>query len=686
MAEGLLGLAGSVQTSENRLQDLSVLERMDARVQSDRSAEVNAQKEQQLFFEEMYKQADGFLEKDRTNINKKIASSQRMLSNHLRESGGSKKMFMENGGFSMMNKMKNDITRSDEAVSYAENKKNLAKILEAKEKNMGHLLSPRDLKSLEDYEENENGGRITYSGIMAEVEVPPSANFDYGTDIPFLKVMSYNSNAIKIRQNYATAYPERGEPSEAQLAAFSRKMGYGGQGSNTTRLRESMVNQRKAAQYNKNKAAAKGKDDKTISFLNEVTTLISKVKAGITVADINKSKDEGGYDGSLIETMKATDSSINKLVGDKFTEKARNRALSEEGLDFTDFATGSAGKSVQKYAQNLFRDKMGLKEAYKVLEFNTFDIANAVWDKDAGYKMESGSLVDFMPDETMFRADGVQLTNSNKLDPDDNTGKYKVIGLTTALKSKSASDNATILQVNAYDDNGDLDTDSTKAIDEGYTSESALTVVMAMKNENGDLFYKEVDITRPQIKQAMTNALDVDDDLTDVVKRDNDSAQMIRDISANTKEDHIVFQGAVETLDKKVFDQPLFQTEGESYWAPGSAGQQNRNNLMKGWYMGFDFINNKYNRNAENPQGTRGINSSQVERAVDKELFTTSMVSTGMEEQLRNFGQGNSDETIIAKWLKEVNATEKQDSLSWKRHEELASKWLQTVDLINKSS
>ena len=195
------------------------------------------------------------LEKDRNQINKRIGMAQDQITNHMRDAGGSKKRFMEQGGLSVMSKISNDIMRSPESVTYQENKKNLAKILEAKEKGMGHLLSPRDIESLENYENNPNGGSISYSGIMNEIEIPPAANFDYGTDIPLEKILSNGSNMMRIQANYAMTYPDAPKPNYADIYAFAKKMGYGGTGSNQTKMRAAAAESIKRAQYDKNKKA-----------------------------------------------------------------------------------------------------------------------------------------------------------------------------------------------------------------------------------------------------------------------------------------------------------------------------------------------------------------------------------------------------------------------------------------------
>lgn len=146
--DGLLGLSKSIRTNEDAHRDLAILEKMDARLQQDRNAEVVAQQQEQLLYERLYQMSDQLLEKDRKRINKRFQLAQSQIKEHIRANGGSRRRFMEQGGLSAMNSISNDLMRSPEAIQYQENKKNLTKILELQEKGLGHLISKRNLKSL----------------------------------------------------------------------------------------------------------------------------------------------------------------------------------------------------------------------------------------------------------------------------------------------------------------------------------------------------------------------------------------------------------------------------------------------------------------------------------------------------------------------------------------------------------
>ena len=671
--EGLLGLTKSINDRDSGIRELSVLERMDARIQGDRAKEVQAQQTEQLFYEQMYAQADKLLEKDRKNINRKILKSQTEVGEHLNKFGGSRKSFFEQGGLSVLNDIKNGITRSDEVITYQENKKNLAKILEAKEKGLGHLLSPSDLQSLEDYENNENGSKITYSGIMSEVEIPPSANFDYGTDIPIEKILSHGSNALKIKANYAIAYPSRPEPTGIELIAFAKKMGYGGTGSNTTKLRAQAAATRARKSYNK-KTSTKPKEEKK-SWLANWSFAVSKTPK-VKASDYLEG---GAYaEKGLIETIKEknSDSMYHQLLKDKSNLIARQRGLDEDGFDGNDLLPDFIDK-----AGSWFNNKVGLKESYEFMPTSSSAITKRILTDQLGYEIKDGEVVNFMPDEKMYRMDGVKLSKGNKLNPDEFTGNYKIKGVVSAIKTKGTDDD--ILLVDAYNDNGEIDQDATKEIYKGLKgdmggSEGQLTTVIALENDYGDLFYKEVELTDADVKTAVSNAIGEDDDVTDQVSIEQRQTEAFQDIESTTTEEQIKFKSAIKGMEE-TFEDAMFKEEGTKYWGANSGGQENRNELMKSFYMALNYTNNQYTNNLDE-NGKPKLLSSEVKYLIDDNWFTSAAITGDIEEKLKDYSQGNDEKVIIMDWLE--NQDFEKGSLEYKRNAQLANKWIQMLEMM----
>src|SRR5690606_28664350 len=157
-------------------------------------------------FDEMYKQTDTLLEKDRKRINKKILLTQSQLRDQIGEAGGSKKDFFEKGGISALNNIKNSIVRSEENIRYQENRNNLTYIRMAEQQGLGHLVTPQDRQTVEDYYNNPDGATITYRGMMSEIKVPPSENFEFGKEIDPYYVATYDGNMGKVLGNYKMIY------------------------------------------------------------------------------------------------------------------------------------------------------------------------------------------------------------------------------------------------------------------------------------------------------------------------------------------------------------------------------------------------------------------------------------------------------------------------------------------------
>lgn len=674
--EGLLGLTKSINTTESAIRDLSILERMDQRLQHDKNLEVQAQAQEQAMYEKAYQMSDQLLEKDRNRINKRIKMAQSQITDHMRLNGGSRKRFMEQGGLSFLNGITNEVMRSPEAVRYQENKKNLAKIIEAKEKGLGHLLSPRDLKSLEEYENGEEGAAITYSGIMAEVEIPPSANFDYGTDIPLENILSHGSNMMKIKHNFELSYPDR-EANYANIYAFAKKMGYGGTGSNTTRAQlEARARQQRAAK----EAAARQEKIQPNSYLAN----LNDFKANGIPSALNMKTLLEQYPEGLVENIKKNNPSANKLLKNKSTLTSRKRDLSQEGFDITDVTFDA----LRKGKEYLLNDKYGLKESYEFMPLSKNQIVKRVFGEEgAGFKIENNQIIDFIPDEQMFRMDGVQLSGSNKLDPDDHKGNYTIEGVVTALRGKDNGD--PVLLMNAYDEDEKTLDSTTKTLNEGYLGKNGgdnleFTTVIALRNSNGDLFYKEINTGEPDIAQALSNAIGEDDNIQPQVDQDNRMSNQRQQLEAMSKEEEIQIRGTVNTLDREVFNDPVFEMEGEEYYGANSAGQLNRYPMMKAFYSAFDYINNSYMRSEEFPQGDRSIRPETVKKAVDKNIFSTFATLGNIDKDLKTYEQGNSDDKIINKWLSNINNDLEPGTQAYSTNEEIAMKWRQMLELQKK--
>jgi len=677
--EGLIGLQQNINTTEGANRDLAILGQMDQRIQQDKDREVVAQQQEQLMYERAYAMADTLLEKDRLRINNRIKTAQKQVTDHLRNSGGSRKHFMEQGGLSVLGGITNDIMRSDEAITYQENRKNLAKIWEIQEKGLGHLLTPTDLQSAEDYDKNPNGGKITYKGMMAEIEIPPSANFDYGTDIPMEKIMSNESNAIKIRSNYALTYPDRPEPTWEELVVFAKKMNYGGTGSNTMKMQLAYREAMARAKYDAQNTASKKVIEN--SWISNYQTLHTKLPPEITIDKLEGEWKEKG----MIESLKQDDPQFAKMLRNKNTLTSTKRALDEEGFDITDITPGLGRKIWAK----AFNENYGLRESYEFMPLQSGKIVNRIFGKNEdgsgqGYTIENNIIKDFSPDEKMFRMDGVLMAGDNKPNRESNKGNYINEGIYTAFKGTDTEGNATLI-MNAYnDDNKTLDEQQTKDNIAGYRGQNggdnlAMTTVIALRNEKTkDLYYKEIDLTDHDTARAIQNSVGDDDNVQPLVDQDNLAQQRIGMLQAMSAEQEAMALETDKVLENKVYTSPAFSAEGEQYYGSNSAGQQNRYEMMKGFYSAVDYVSNQY-------QGKEGINPETVKKAIDKQYFSELMspYAGNIQEDLKSYKQGVSNEVLINKWLTNINnnTTTEQGKQA---NADLANIWLNMIKLQQK--
>jgi hypothetical protein len=684
--EGLIGLQNNIKTTESAVRDLSVLERMDARIEKDRQAEVIAQQQEQLLYEKAYQMSDQLLEKDRNKINARFRMAQNQIAEHLMLSGGSRQTFMEQGGLSVINNISNGVMRSPEAVRYQENQKNLARIYEAQMKGLGHLISPKDLQSLEDYHNSEDGGTITFSGMLAEIKIPPSQNFDYGTDIPYEKIMSYDSNMIRIRQNFEIVHPDK-EFNYANVVAFMKEMGYGGQGSNETQMRLEAQKSIAISRANKNKPT---KTPNTIlgNYTLFKQELDSAIPQGITLENIEKIEQEKGKD--FIEYLKGGQNPMaNKLLHNKSGLVSRKRHLPEKGLDRTDFQFSDQATPIER----MFNEMYGLKNSYQILPASAGTISHRILgnknEAGMGYEIKDGKVLNFAPSSSgqysTYRMDGVKLSSDNQLEEDNKTvkGDYKIEGIVTGWKGKDSDGNENLI-MNAYDDDGKtIDSKTTKNIHDAYKGQGGgdelqFTTLIALRNPNtDDLYYMEIPIDMPDIKRALDVSMGDDNDIAGQTLEENEKFMAAASIDQLQREELVKMQGTVNRADEDVFQDPIFEQEGSKYWGAYSGGQQNRYPLMKSFYMAFDHV-----ARTEQEGVPAQYDKESLTDLVDSNFFTKAAIHGNVEDQLKDYKV--NDLQIIQGWLTNINESA-ESALTKQRNQEIAVKWAQMNELIRRN-
>jgi len=696
--EGLLGLRQNINTAESGMRELGVLERMDQRIQTDRNAEVLAQQQEQLMFEQMYEKAGTFLEKDRKNMNKRIAKSQATLRNHLASTGGSRKDFMEQGGIAVMNDIKNGIMRSDEAITMNENQKNLAKILEADAKGLGHLISPNDRRSVEQYNEMESGGKISFNGMMAEITIPKGDGFDYGTQIPLANIMSHESNMMKLIHNYAIAHPDSHKldpynrmEDRLALIHFAKEMGYGGVGTNTINIGEE--NRRRKAYNNKSNT------ESYYSWVAQANDVTASVRTNLQIKDIMAG---GEYEGGVMNSLYKTNPTSKMLFSEKSKLVAKNRSASEAGslwnrkgpssIEPGSYVKEGFGEVWDKF----FADDVGLKDSYEFMPLSKMDIAQLLYPAanadgtKPGYIYENGMLSEWEPNEKVFRSDGTKLVGQNKPKSGQLKGQYKIKGTYTALKQKAGSDDGEdSLLIDVYDSDGKVNKTKTAEIDKMVAGKNGgsgiqMTYVMALEAEDGgDLYYQEIDISSPQMRAILGEAVGTtaNSGFAKEARADNDINAIQARTQQITDQTQSQWNTDMRELDDAKVWEGAIQQQGQKYWGANSGGALNRNALMKSMYMALD-----YQLNAGKNPDQQGIHSSTVKSLIDKGRFDENMqLAFGKEtgKVLRDYSGQETD--IVDHWFNEIVEVNSYspNSENYKQNLQLASVWKKILEMQN---
>ena len=240
---GLLARQGN---NDSAKEELVTLQAFKAEKEKDDLMDQQAQMQKAAYDKQVSDFADKLLGPDRDRINKKAKMLQARVREEIKTYGGDMSKFMSNNGHMFLNDYKSSLINSEESTTYLENKGNMEKLTAIQMSGKGHLINQNDLFAMKEYNKN-GGGKISYTGMLNEIEMPDANSYDYGTDIPVEDIL--DKNHVAIYGNYIMTHPENPQPSKQDLLAFT-KLQYGGTGAN----------------WQKNLAYEKEKNDKEIQF------------------------------------------------------------------------------------------------------------------------------------------------------------------------------------------------------------------------------------------------------------------------------------------------------------------------------------------------------------------------------------------------------------------------------------
>jgi hypothetical protein len=353
------------------------------------------------------------------------------------------------------------------------------------------------------------------------------------------------------------------------------------------------------------------------------------------------------------------------LLGEDFKATARRRDLAISDSDWF-------GETADYFSQDMW----GLRGSKKMAM--TQADQNSIISKMLDLDVEGNKISGLSVSGDMFASDGTRIRDNDRFEADDYGKDFEVLGLVTGFKSAAADgtgESKDILVMNAYDDDGDLDKESTEkyyATRYGDQSKSPakLGYFIALKGEDGDMVYKEVPMHQTAIRRSLADAYQ-SNDITETVAEEKLNDQARARVQKMTADEQFAYE-EFKNKTEEVFQDPMFEMEAEQYYGAGSGGQMNRNDMMKAFYRAYETVGMEIGRKDPEQSGARMV------KMLDKDVFSNYMKTAGVEEDLRDYSK-NSDE-IIAKFLAQINKGVEPGSLDAKAHQAIAQKWQQMLN------
>lgn len=612
--QGLLGLTHQAGKRESARADLNTLSQLHSLKKGEEAQEQQAALVEQQYYDGIRAEADKLLVGDRKKINAKAVSIQSEIRKNIKLFGGSRKKFMANGGVAMIGDYKNQVLDSNEFTTYKENKVNMERILDLKQKNLGHLLTPQDQLALENYERT-GSGKITYSGLMSEIEIPESNLFDYGSQIGPSDIVATGSNKMKLLSNYMLEYPDAVPPnpqtSEGMetLRNYVIAKGYGGKGSNTS----SIQYQGKARQTASAKAAKAAKEIHTVSglfqagFSQEISIPIDKITPESFVMN-------NFWDG---------------LIGDKFTSDFNTRASQnpEIGETLIEGPFGNAFNDTENGYTPRGARKLPKSYSNKFLVTKFGDGATIEGNKLKGFTIN--------PEEA-YTANGKQL------DKEISSGDYEIMD--SFIGWKTDIDGIRSVVVDAKNEDNKFDEERNKTLystEEGSNKAMGSPSIFVMIRDEDtmydDDYYIEIPYGSVLSQNSFKQIMGEEDDVTDLIKENN---QTKTKIDSGTVESNIIKQSQVNSdidINNEAFSSEVFNFQNANY-NPNGEGSK-RNNLRKAFYLaGMDISGN-----------VEGVQS-----VINKDMFKSFFEMSGLGNELT----GNmNDNQLLNRILQETSGT-----------------------------
>ncbi len=667
----LATMADGIVQRQQQDKELQTLERMNARIDRDRQMDARAAQEEKLYYDQIREESKNLLPADR----KKIAERAKQIRSKSRELleiyGGDKSKFMNNGGREMLNNYQDELLSSEEMIDFQENSKNLERILDAQRRGLGHLINRKDLRNLRNYDP-EKGGNITYGGLLQEIEIDElRQNFNYDEQITYSAILNHKGNRALIESNFMMTYPDEGEgpngrPTEGQIRSFMYEMGYGGLGTDRTMQKEELLRERAQAKAANKKAKEIGKDGKRLFTTDYAQYLNSFKRAypeGVNASNWRE-KYNGNFTGSVIETSGA---------GKGLVKKERDWTVYGTGYDYN--KPGMFDINNPTYA---WGNDYQLTEGRKMFSGGEADIAKAVFGENQ--MIEGGYLKNFSVSRDTFDSTG------NRLDPDmdetteggDFYGNYKIEGISQAYFVKDMNGNKKIVTDLIHPDSHEIvkEEDQRWKDDQYKTNEWETGAVIALRDNDGKLFYQEVDLKENRAVRNAINNLYEGNDYTETIESEQASEERRYEIQVKNNKEAAELKQNIAVGNQIIENNPRFATINRDYSQPGTDGNINRSDLIKTAHLAM------YQNYKETSPDSEVTPEEFMTFALDQNVFTNNvLVEDDIIDMVGNqsYQQNMSDQDVISEWFKMTTRGLDKNSEDYIEAQRMRDKWLQLM-------
>lgn len=607
---GMTGLTHNVNKRESAQRDMATYEKLVNMKKQSEAEEQQAALIEQQYYERLRKEAEQMLAGDRKAINEKSKSIQSQIRSQIRAFGGSRAKFMANGGMALIGDYTNNVLDSDEVQTYKQNKINLEKILDIKEKKMGHLLTENDKQSLKDYETN-GSGTITYAGLMNEIVIPDANKFEFGTYTIPSDILRNGDNFIRILANYQLENPDYDPGSESQdkvwkrMLAYTAQKGWSQRGTHESKYTTTTTGRSTGTKKSGTDTEYYSDQEKTIAgetfFLyprNSPDVALSKMGAG--TKDLNQEQRETAF---------------SEVFGNTPYTKTSKTDMTW-GIAIANVFTGTLKDNENVYRP---RDAKSLGDS----------MAMPLWQTQNGvdHVVENGVIkdVNIMGLKNLFDANGERIVDKG----DMKTGSLRVIGAFDGWRMTGVDGETLVMDAMTEDGKFDKDrTDSLYQTEEGVDEPTGQRgLFIALQNDDGDVFYQRIDMNGIQQKNILAQRLG--EGLNTITEEVSEAGRMERKM--NEKREAVDIrrngQARLEVHQPTFLEDINFQEQVKAYNYYNPQGN-NRSSLMKSFYM------SQYDHYTTPDDQGKVTGTYDINKQIEKNDFGTFISALGLEREV----------------------------------------------------